>query len=246
MPKAEFFRMYVKQSKPVVIRGLVDNWAAFEKWNWDYFSQTFGHVEVGTFRLKNGECDTNIVAGSILREVPIDECMHSIAEGRLNDGIAVAAPVDSFPELLQNDFQAPVYCADGKFLRSRLFMGPKGTITSLHQDLPENLYVMVKGSKRITLFPPNSKVYPNSRLSKLPNHSKIDPEYPNYELFPKLESVQPFCVDLEAGETLFIPSFWWHHLRNIEPSIAVNFWWSAGWKLPIAWAAATYKKWRKI
>jgi hypothetical protein len=93
---------------------------------------------------------------------------------------------------------------------------------------------MVKGKKRITLFAPGSGVYPNSRLSKLPNHAQFDPENPDYVRFPKAKNIQPYIADLKGGESLFIPSFWWHHFHNIEPSIAVNFWWGQGWKLSIA------------
>jgi hypothetical protein len=76
----------------------------------------------------------------------------------------------------------------------------------------------------------------------MPNHAHVDPEKPDYERCPKFRDAQPYVVELVAGETLFIPSLWWHHLRNLEPSMALNFWWSTGWKLPIAWAMAMTKK----
>jgi hypothetical protein len=242
----EFNENYVGANSPVVISGLVDEWPAFERWDFGYFAQNFGDVNAGVIRIKQGECDYNTHRGSAMENTRVSEAIDSIEKGQLDNGWAMITPVDAFPEKLQKDYSTPVYCANGKFLRSRVFVGPKGTITSLHQDLPENLYVIVKGKKRITLFAPSSSVYPNARFSKLPNHAQIDVEKPDYKRFPHLKEAQPYLVDLSAGETLFIPSFWWHHLRNLEPTIAINFWWSQGWKLPIAWTAAMYKKLRGI
>jgi hypothetical protein len=244
--KEDFYSHYLRAGKPVVITGLVDSWAATSKWNFDYFESELGNVEAGVFRLKGGECDINQDTGSFRGSMPLRESIASVKAGNLNGGYAVATAMTVFSEEVQKQFSAPVYCADGKFLRSLIFMGPTGVVSSLHHDLPENLYVMVKGKKRITLFHPSAPVYPNSPFSKIPNHVQLDMEQPDYERFPKFKNAQPYVVDLVAGETLFIPHLWWHHLRNLEPSIAVNFWWSQGLMLPIAWAAAMYKKYRKI
>jgi hypothetical protein len=91
------------------------------------------------------------------------------------------------------------------------------------------------------LFAPNSPVYA-PRFSTKPTHSPVDMENPDYKKYPRVNEVQPYMVDLEAGETLYIPSFWWHQLRGLEPSIAVSFLWSRNWKLPIAGLAWTYTR----
>lgn len=242
----EFYDTYVKPGKPVVITGLVKDWPALKLWDMDYFADNFGEVKAEVYRLKGDQCVVNTEQGSVTEPIPLRECIGPIKANMLDGGWAIASSVDLFPAKLKQDYTAPSYCADGRFLRSVAFIGPRGSVSPLHQDLPENIYVMIKGKKRITLFSPWDSVYPNSRLSKLPNHSQINAEAPDYDRFPKLAQAQPYVVELEAGETLFIPSLWWHHLRNMEPSIAMNFWWSQGWKLPIAWAAAMYKKYRKI
>ena len=243
----EFYSTYVHRSKPVVITGLTETWKANEVWSFDYFMQHYAQTTIQAYPLNaKGECDVDISKGSATRAAILGDCLVSMKDPEIKKSWAVASSVSLFSEQFNSEIKAPFYCAEGKFLRSMLFVGPKGVVSPLHQDLPENLYVMVKGKKRITLFAPLDNVYPNSRLSNLPNHSQIDAEKPDYSKYPKTINAQPYIVDLCAGETLFIPSFWWHHLRNLEPSIALNFWWSQGWKLPIAWAAAIYKKYRKI
>lgn len=242
----EFEKNYLKANKPVIITGMVNDWPALSKWNMDYFGQNFGETKAGVVRLKDGECDLNNFTGSRLDYISVGETVRAINAGRTDNGLAVASPLDVFPEWIKEDYRIPSYCAYSSFLRSRVFLGPKYTITSLHQDLFENLYVMVKGKKTIILFEPSAPVYPNSRFSKLPNHAQVDPLKPDYTRFPALKNAQPYLVELSAGETLFLPSFWWHHLQNEEESMAVSFWWARSWKLPVAWTAALYKKLRKI
>jgi hypothetical protein len=245
--KKDFYNTYVRQGRPVVISGLTTGWLGNKLWDFDYFLDRYAKTEIKAFRLNNkGECDVDVKKGSPTRDIILEECLRSIADLQIEGKWSIASAIDLFPEQLSREFSAPLYCADGRFLRSMIFIGPAGVVAPLHQDLPENMYVMVRGKKRITLFAPADHVYPNSRLSNLPNHSQIDALDPDYARFPKAIDAQPYIVDLAAGETLFIPSFWWHHLRSLEPSIALNFWWSQGWKLPIAWAASLYKKWRAI
>jgi hypothetical protein len=45
------------------------------------------------------------------------------------------------------------------------------------------------------------------------------------EKFPEFfENAKYIEVELKVGEMLFIPKLWWHHVRTLENSIAVNFW----------------------
>jgi hypothetical protein len=241
-----FFNNYLYKNTPVVITGLVDEWPALHKWDLAYFIKNFGNVEVDIIPLKTGTWDFDLNKGATLSKSKLSDCMLSDDTNSLKERIAIAQPINTFPDSIFIDYKTLDFCASGKFLRSFLFVSPKGSRTLLHKDLPENLYVQIKGTRKVTLFHPNAPIYKNSIFSKLPTHSFIDPEFPDYGKYPRFKNAQPYEVVLHPGETLFIPSFWWHHLSNIESSIAMNFWWSYGWKLPIAWAAATYKKWRTI
>lgn len=240
--RAVFYRDYVAQSKPVVITGLVDEWPALQKWDMDYFAENYGKVKPVTVGVRNGRYDFDPANGVGVFFSELENTINSIEKGDDTNGYAIITGDEVFPSDIKNDYPVHDYCKFGSYLRVRIFIGPKGTITAMHQDLFENLYTMIKGSKRIILFKPSDHVYRNSFLSKMPNFTKSDPEKPNYEKYPKMMYAQPYVVDLKAGETLYLPSLWWHYLRNIEESIAVSYWWAMGWKLPLAWAAAQYKK----
>jgi hypothetical protein len=239
----DFDKLYVRRNQPVIITGLLEQWPASSLWSLSYFSKSFGETKAKVIGIQKGTC---AYQGVPLDLAPLRDSIASIQAEKADDGVAIASPVELFPETLRNDYFLLPYCKGKKFLSCQIWIGPKGMVTALHQDLPENLYVLVKGRKQITIFPPSSPVYPNSRFSKIPHYAQANPDKPDYERFPNFMKAQPYVIDLCAGETLFLPSFWWHHLRNTEASIAMNFWWSQGWKTSIAWTASIYKKLRKM
>ena len=39
--------------------------------------------------------------------------------------------------------------------------------------------------------------------------------------FPKLESITPYEIELHAGDVLYIPPFFWHHVESLTNCISV-------------------------
>jgi hypothetical protein len=56
------------------------------------------------------------------------------------------------------------------------------------------------------------------------HQSLIDVENPDFDKHPEFRNAVSIDIELSAGEMLFIPKLWWHHVRTLEPSISVNFW----------------------
>lgn len=52
----------------------------------------------------------------------------------------------------------------------------------------------------------------------------IDPLDPNYELNPKYKEATAYRIRVKAGDILYLPNFWYHHVRQSHKCIAVNFW----------------------
>merc|ERR1719262_1669522 len=52
----------------------------------------------------------------------------------------------------------------------------------------------------------------------------IDPLNPNFTEYPEFRKTTPFYLRLNAGDILYLPSLWFHHLRQSHGCIAVNFW----------------------
>ncbi|KAK9722874.1 Cupin-like domain [Popillia japonica] len=52
----------------------------------------------------------------------------------------------------------------------------------------------------------------------------IDPLNPDYEKFPKFKRVSIYNVRVNKGDILYLPSLWFHHVRQSHGCIAVNYW----------------------
>ena len=44
------------------------------------------------------------------------------------------------------------------------------------------------------------------------------------EKFPEFSNATPMQLRLNSGDVLYLPSFWFHHLRQSHGCVAVNFW----------------------
>jgi hypothetical protein len=139
-------------------------------------------------------------------------------------------PLLSLLPSLARDVVTPDYtcCGEGAPVRVHAWVGPPGSLSSLHWDEPLNLLVQVVGSKRIRLYSPagEGREY-YAHPPPLSNTSRVDPEALDIAAFPAFPAAPDFDVLLRPGESLFIPPRWWHHVRGLEGSISVSFWWGA-------------------
>jgi len=108
----------------------------------------------------------------------------------------------------------------------RLWASSQGSVTPLHYDTRNNLLAQMHGSKIVTLFPSSEheRMYPMGFTgTNLLSH--VDPEAVDESRFPTFPRELKITVDFHPGDTLFIPPFWWHHVRSREFSISVNVFW---------------------
>ena len=101
-----------------------------------------------------------------------------------------------------------------------VWIGPAGAVTPLHHDLVNVILAQVRGRKRVSLIPSWQlhRVYNNREV-----FSDVDFDDPSLERHPRFKKVQPLIVTLRAGQALFIPVGWWHHVRSLSFSISVTF-----------------------
>merc|ERR1719453_1702736 len=45
----------------------------------------------------------------------------------------------------------------------------------------------------------------------------VDLDAPDGGRFPRWRGAQGYVVELEPGDALYIPPFWWHHVQSITP-----------------------------
>jgi len=125
------------------------------------------------------------------------------------------------PELI-HDFSIPDIM-DG-FLNDYPFMffGGQGSITAMHYDIDLSHVFLnqLHGRKRVILFHPDQSKY-------LCHHpftvaSYVDLDRPDYEKYPALAKVQGFETILYPGESLFIPSGYWHYIEYLDGGYSIS------------------------
>ncbi|GFO26854.1 Jmjc domain-containing protein 7 [Plakobranchus ocellatus] len=136
------------------------------------------------------------------------------------------------------------------------WMGDEKAVTSMHRDHYENLYCVVSGEKTFILHPPTdlpyipyetyrSAVYKEGPIGSFAVISDekdsevpwvaIDPLKPDLKRYPQYAQAQPpLIVTVHAGQMLYLPSLWFHHVRQSQACIAVNYWYDM--EFDIKWA----------
>ena len=119
----------------------------------------------------------------------------------------------------------------GRDALASLWLGNRSRIAA-HFDVPDNLACVVAGRRRFTLLPPdqlaNLYVGPLDFTPAGQAISLVDFHAPDLTRFPRFAQALAHAqvAELAAGDAIFIPSLWWHHIEALAPlNLLVNYWW---------------------
>lgn len=209
--REDFQRDYYIPQKPVVLRGLWKKYPAYTKWSMDFFRKSMGDIEVGLFGNRKEDISKTLqVPNAVMR---FDEYLNLI-EHQPTDLRLFLFPVFKYkPELLK-DFGYPEIAS--RWIKMPfMFFGPANSVVRMHQDIDmSNVFLtQFHGQKRVVLFHPNQ----SDLLYRLPFnvHSIADIDHPDYKEFPGLNYAKGMSVVIEHGDTLFMPSGYWHHIEYL-------------------------------
>nr|XP_018668578.1 uncharacterized protein LOC108949712 [Ciona intestinalis]XP_026691272.1 uncharacterized protein LOC108949712 [Ciona intestinalis] len=96
-----------------------------------------------------------------------------------------------------------------------------------HHDGSENLFFQLKGTKDWLLanYTASEDAYADSYQDLQPGLSPINPEDIDIEKYPLIKNIQFYNVTTEPGDVLYVPEYWWHHVRSYgQPNIGFNIW----------------------
>lgn len=216
--------------KPALLLDCISHWPALQKWsNPNYLASVAGDrtvpVEVGA-HYTNDEWSQDLVKFRefLSRQIdPNESCdrIEYLAQHNLFDQIPA----------LRSDLSIPEYCCINSNDTNcspdiKAWLGPKGTVSPMHHDPKHNLLCQVFGHKQVILAAPEDSVNLYAHDDRmLSNTSRVDAEVVDLERFPRAANVRWFRLTLYRGEMLYIPPGWWHHIRSLDKSFSVSFWW---------------------
>ncbi len=220
----DFRKNYLLPKKPVIITDLAKSWPAYTKWNWQYFKSLVGNVEVGVYN--------NIRAGA---KVPVNGADDTMLFGDYLDLIQ-KGPVELRIFLFNIFKYAPQITKDFTFAEQytksflkkypMLFVGGAGSIAHMHYDidLSHIFHTQFMGRKRVLLLP-NSQ---SPLIYRMPLTVESAASFVNWEQgvdeerFPALAKANAYHTILEHGDTMFMPTGYWHHMQYMDSGFAMS------------------------
>lgn len=225
---SRFFERYYFGHRPVILRGMIDDWPATHTWSPSYLADRYGDVsvEISDNRESDAEYESNF--SSHRRELLLRDYVAMVQNGgRTNDfylvGKNLALNRGRLSELRRDLGSLPgiLDLSDSAVdWHVKFWFGPAGTITPLHHDRTNILFAQVLGRKHF-------KLIPSFEMHLLYNHkgafSEADLGAPDFDRFPRLKDASIMDATVYPGDLLFIPLGWWHWVHALDISISVTF-----------------------
>lgn len=220
------YRDFVEPSRPVILEDACAAWPALREWTLEGLRQRFGdrRITLDGRETGLGEVIDAITASTPEKPAPyLRECYLGLT---LPELLADVAPI---PGDAHNRLHARGLPSMGKQRRSgspELLVAGRGThFPVLHYDTMHYhaFITQIRGSKKFWLYRPDQGryLYPREDMSNLSRIDRFDPV--DLQRWPEYAKAESVTVDVHPGETIFVPSGFWHRTRVSEISIAVTW-----------------------
>uniref|UniRef100_A0A6B2LD99 JmjC domain-containing protein n=1 Tax=Arcella intermedia TaxID=1963864 RepID=A0A6B2LD99_9EUKA len=250
----EFVEKYQSTHKPVVFRpkgGLAGIGWKTDLWTKEYLLEKIGNPMVWAESTQSGNFGIEAQTAEMTLEALLAHSFMNYSADMPHYYLNLQQPEKNrimLPPLshLTSDFSVPSFFMSTPLTAVNLWIGSsdpkKGKTSGLHHDEGDNLYVIIKGKKKIKLYSPLDQynVYPKGYLTRLepsgrhhycsgtqshwsyisPSSTQetIDSIYPRFNQAKLLE-----CM-VNEGEMLFLPHGWWHQVTSYGHHFAINIW----------------------
>ncbi|XP_075399046.1 bifunctional peptidase and (3S)-lysyl hydroxylase JMJD7-like [Tenrec ecaudatus] len=236
-----FYRDWVCPSRPCIVRN------ALQKWSLPYLRATVGATEVSVAVTPDGYADS--VRGDHF-VMPAERLLPlAWHPGVLYVQKQCSNLLTELPQLLP-DLEPHVPWASealGKMPDAVNWLGEVAAVMSLHKDHYENLYCVLYEEKHFLLYPPSDRPFipyelytPSTyRLTEVGTFEVVDEEAmekvsilalglregqahpsPRSKRAPKYRGAQALRYTMQAGEMLYLPALWFHHVQQSQGCIA--------------------------
>jgi len=217
-----FDRYYFNPQKPLVIKGLAKDTDAGIVWSIEYFKEIVGDILVDVYDNSNKESAKSAFTVPDLK-MKFSEYLDILSTNEYTDLRIFLFDLFKYNDSLKKDFPCPKIFKGLLDNIGHMFFGGKGTTVRIHYDIDMSnvLHTHFGGKKRVVLIAPEY----SSLLYCLPlnTYSLIDPDKPDYKKYPALKFVKGYDFILEPGDSLFMPSGYWHYMTYLESSFSVSY-----------------------
>lgn len=101
------------------------------------------------------------------------------------------------------------------------WIGPAGTVSSLHTDNKYNIFAQIRGSKYFILADPKYSTEIPTVNKTMFNSSQLDVE----KDIERADSAITYDdAILQEGDVIFIPKLYWHYVRSLSASVSLSIW----------------------
>lgn len=241
----QFLDQVASACRPVVIRGLVNDWPAVAAARQsaatlgDYLlrfdSNEQAEVFIGEPQIAGRYYYTNDLKGFNFErcQMAFGDALNQMVAGSGQPGhrsmYMGSSPTDLYlPGFSQ---QNPMRLLSPS-VSARIWLGHASNVAA-HYDTLDNIACVVAGTRRFTLFPPHtiSKLYVGpidhnmaGQPVSLAAAANDDERYP---LFREVRD-EALVAQLDAGDAIYIPKLWWHQIEALgDFNALVNYWWDA-------------------
>ncbi|GAA4926859.1 cupin-like domain-containing protein [Mucilaginibacter defluvii] len=230
--KEDFINNYLIPRKPLVIRKATQTWPALQKWTFDYLREVVGDRTVPLY--DSSKADPSAPINASAAEMKFADYIDLIQKQPTDLRIFLFDPIKFAPKLL-DDYRSPSDLMGG-FLDKypNMFFGGAGSITFLHYDidLAHIFHTHFHGRKHIMLFEQKW----SERLYCMPFATYALEDYdisnPDFKKFPALDGIEGQETILEHGETLFMPTGFWHWMKYLDGSFSISLRaWDRSWAI---------------
>ncbi|KAF8849871.1 phospholipase A2 [Acephala macrosclerotiorum] len=270
LPSALEFMRYVAKSRPFVVRGGAKDWEATKAWDAETLKTLLEGQSVNVAITPKGNADSPTLneEGELLfvkpheEQQPFNEFVDYVANqertGGMTDEVRYAQTQN---DNLRNEYSTLFSHVNQDIPWARialeqnpeainLWIGNSRSVTALHKDNYENIYVQIIGAKHFVLLPP--LCYACVAEAELPGATYVRTSSGSLEI--RLDEggekvpfatwdpdggedgygtrysryAEPVRVTLEKGDMLYLPALWYHKVSQScsEEGIccAVNYW----------------------
>jgi ribosomal protein L16 Arg81 hydroxylase len=225
--RTKFYRNYVSKSIPVVLRGYAKQFPAFDKWKTDeYIISKIGDVQVRveTSTTNHYTGDRSKMKFTLFSfeqflqhySQPDRKVNYYLAQTDMKNFEALHPDFPKYPHVFGKRMKHDV---------TQLWYGAGGQVTPMHFDENENMLCQIHGSRTFTLIDPyfNDMVYIDNEKTQV--YTLVDAKKPDLEKYPLFKYTKQLKVHVNAGDCVYLPSYWYHMVESAPGrNVAVNWW----------------------